>query len=118
MRFGRSKPSVHTISVGLALPRGTVLGGDPETHDLFAFVRPAASRPQEGAILQASYFSRLGHRIGPRADRACLPRQHNRPICRHFNETGATGLEPATSGVTGRSWYFRAEPGVTSHSVV
>jgi hypothetical protein len=28
-------------------------------------------------------------------------------ICRTF--TGATGLEPATSGVTGRSWRFRAE---------
>jgi hypothetical protein len=28
-------------------------------------------------------------------------------ICRVF--TGATGLEPATSGVTGRSWHFRAE---------
>jgi hypothetical protein len=26
-------------------------------------------------------------------------------ICRSF--TGATGLEPATSGVTGRSWPFR-----------
>ena len=25
--------------------------------------------------------------------------------------TGATGLEPATSGVTGRSWRFRAERG-------
>jgi len=24
------------------------------------------------------------------------------PICRHFYRTGATGLEPATSGVTGR----------------
>ena len=24
---------------------------------------------------------------------------------------GATGLEPATSGVTGRSWWFRAERG-------
>jgi hypothetical protein len=24
-----------------------------------------------------------------------------------FRETGATGLEPATSGVTGRSWLFR-----------
>ncbi len=30
-------------------------------------------------------------------------------ICRSF--TGATGLEPATSGVTGRSWCFRAERG-------
>ena len=28
-------------------------------------------------------------------------------ICRDF--TGATGLEPATSGVTGRSWSFRGE---------
>ncbi len=30
-------------------------------------------------------------------------------ICRYF--TGATGLEPATSGVTGRSWHFRVERG-------
>jgi hypothetical protein len=28
-----------------------------------------------------------------------------------LQETGATGLEPATSGVTGRSWCFRAERG-------
>jgi len=33
-----------------------------------------------------------------------------RVICRMFS-TGATGLEPATSGVTGRSWWFRAERG-------
>jgi hypothetical protein len=32
------------------------------------------------------------------------------PFCRDF--TGATGLEPATSGVTGRSWRFRAERGL------
>jgi hypothetical protein len=31
------------------------------------------------------------------------------PVCRDF--TGATGLEPATSGVTGRSWRLRAERG-------
>jgi hypothetical protein len=31
----------------------------------------------------------------------------NMPICRYL--TGATGLEPATSGVTGRSWRNRAE---------
>jgi dienelactone hydrolase len=35
--------------------------------------------------------------------------QIHMPICRTF--TGATGLEPATSGVTGRSWRFRAERG-------
>src|SRR5215211_8128987 len=34
--------------------------------------------------------------------------QQNMAICRYF--TGATGLEPATSGVTGRSWYVRAGP--------
>ena len=37
-------------------------------------------------------------------------RQHKMPICRVFL-AGATGLEPATSGVTGRSWRFRAERG-------
>ena len=31
-----------------------------------------------------------------------LSRQHKMPFCRHFSKTGATGLEPATSGVTGR----------------
>src|SRR6266508_1092272 len=30
-------------------------------------------------------------------------------FCRANGVTGATGLEPATSGVTGRSWRFRAE---------
>jgi hypothetical protein len=29
-------------------------------------------------------------------------RQHNMRVCRETEETGATGLEPATSGVTGR----------------
>jgi hypothetical protein len=38
------------------------------------------------------------------------------PICRNF--TGATGLEPATSGVTGRSWRFRAERGKAGIPVV
>jgi hypothetical protein len=37
-------------------------------------------------------------------------RQRKMPICRMFS-TGATGLEPATSGVTGRSWRFREERG-------
>jgi hypothetical protein len=31
----------------------------------------------------------------------CLVQQHNMPLCRRF-VTGATGLDPATSGVTGR----------------
>jgi hypothetical protein len=35
--------------------------------------------------------------------------QQKMPVCRDF--TGATGLEPATSGVTGRSWRYRAERG-------
>jgi hypothetical protein len=37
-------------------------------------------------------------------------RQQKHPICRIFS-TGATGLEPATSGVTGRSWWFRPDRG-------
>src|SRR5918994_4407645 len=39
------------------------------------------------------------------------------PTCRVF--TGATGLEPATSGVTGRygrTGYDRLRPGITAHS--
>jgi hypothetical protein len=46
-----------------------------------------------------------------------LDRQQKRPICRNF--TGATGLEPATSGVTGRSWHLRAArdwAGITGES--
>jgi hypothetical protein len=38
----------------------------------------------------------------PESQSLCLSRQHNRPSCRANVETGATGLEPATSGVTGR----------------
>jgi hypothetical protein len=41
----------------------------------------------------------------------CLDRQQNTSLCRANEETGATGLEPATSGVTGRSWCFRVERG-------
>jgi hypothetical protein len=40
----------------------------------------------------------------PRSRRACLPRQQKRqksPVCRANEKTGARGLEPATSGVTG-----------------
>ena len=42
--------------------------------------------------------------------RSCRFWQQNMPICKMFL-AGATGLEPATSGVTGRSWCFRAERG-------
>jgi hypothetical protein len=38
----------------------------------------------------------------PRSRPACLTRHQNVPICRTNRRTGATGLEPATSGVTGR----------------
>jgi hypothetical protein len=40
--------------------------------------------------------------------RLCPVRQQKMPICRMFS-AGATGLEPATSGETGRSWRLRAE---------
>jgi hypothetical protein len=40
-----------------------------------------------------------------------LSRQPNTLIC-SGSETGATGLEPATSGVTGRSCCYRAERGM------
>jgi hypothetical protein len=45
--------------------------------------------------------------VGRRSFAPCWKQEM--PICRSF--TGATGLEPATSGVTGRSWRFRAERG-------
>jgi hypothetical protein len=38
----------------------------------------------------------------PSAGQFRLNRQQKRQICREFTKTGATGLEPATSGVTGR----------------
>jgi hypothetical protein len=39
--------------------------------------------------------------FGPRSWLWCRTRQHKMPIRRRFDRTGATGLEPATSGVTG-----------------
>jgi hypothetical protein len=39
----------------------------------------------------------------PRSDQARLMRQRQTSICSAKGETGATGLEPATSGVTGRA---------------
>ncbi len=38
-------------------------------------------------------------------------RQRKALVCRTNGAAGATGLEPATSGVTGRSWRFRPERG-------
>jgi hypothetical protein len=55
----------------------------------------------------------------PSSPPVCLTRQHNLPSCRHFSRTGATGLEPATSGVTGRhgaTGYYRLRPGITCYS--
>ncbi len=50
--------------------------------------------------------SRDGRKAG---GRLCLSWQQNMRVCRSF--TGATGLEPATSGVTGRSRRCGAERG-------
>jgi len=59
---------------------------------------------QRGGTCSFALFpQRLGHGLfGPRSGLRRLSGQHKVPICRHFNRTGATGLEPATSGVTGR----------------
>ena len=38
----------------------------------------------------------------PGQSRPRLPRQRKMPVCRRITRAGATGLEPATSGVTGR----------------
>src|SRR6266545_3708785 len=43
----------------------------------------------------------------PSERQVCLQRQRYLPICRQFTRTGATGLEPATSGVTDR---YRLNP--------
>ena len=79
--------------------------------------RPTTSRPAASSRSAASASSRLNEtslkRAQPRSRNSCcastrsLPRNSD-PAC----VTGATGLEPATSGVTGRSWRFRPERGL------
>jgi hypothetical protein len=56
---------------------------------------------------QKCYFagnscSRLGHGIGPWRALRCLTGQLRLPICTHFERRERRGLEPATSGMTGR----------------
>src|SRR5438093_3800326 len=43
----------------------------------------------------------MGHERATATSQKRQPRQHDRPICRGKALAGATGLEPATSGVTG-----------------
>ncbi len=40
--------------------------------------------------------------FGPQDDKSRLDRQHKKPVLQALYEAGATGLEPATSGVTDR----------------
>jgi hypothetical protein len=61
--------------------------------------------------LQVFCVRRLGHGIGPRSRFLHLNRQQEVPFCRHFNRRERRDSEPATSGVTGRSWCLRAERG-------
>ena len=68
---------------------------------------PRVQSAEERKYLQTGTF-RLVRDEGANAQKAggrLRPRwQQKMPICRVFS-TGATGLEPATPGVTGRSWW-------------
>ncbi len=103
---------------------GTSSAGEPERLDQVAhagafswvggrepvsFMRPATRFVGESTILQVVWPQRLGHWIGPAH---VWPRLSDNlsAYLQILRETGATGLEPATSGVTGRIRWYSAEP--------
>ena len=105
--------------------RGRQLGLLPVTAKVPAsgsLVQPNAGRPP-GHLGRSSFSGDYRLRPAPCGDFRPIPApdlrgmkrsrrslcQIHMLICRTF--TGATGLEPATSGVTGRSWYSRAGRG-------
>ena len=57
----------------------------------------------------AHYTFVVPWRLGHEAEDPRQIRQHKVTFYRHFKDTGATGLEPATSGVTGRFSSFRVD---------
>jgi hypothetical protein len=64
-------------------------------------------------FLQVFFKSGNGPRSGPRVDLGASDRTTNCVCLQALRETGATGLEPATSGVTGRygsTGYSRLRP--------
>ena len=84
-------------------PRGmpTRIWG-PGPHGSLFWRRPHSC---DGAEYRASLSRRSGKRNfrGPSAE---TTERQNSPITSHFPPTGATGLEPATSGVTGRAMRY------------
>ena len=57
------------------------------------------------SYLQGLFKKGVGNERATATSQRRQPRQHNLPICRVKASAGATGLEPATSGVTGRVGY-------------
>jgi hypothetical protein len=86
--------------------RGMTEDSDPLTgHRTCRFAALYVTGPRPGFACGMSGVTgwKAGGRLRP-------ARQQKLPICGMFS-AGATGLEPATSGVTGRSWRLRAERG-------
>jgi hypothetical protein len=84
------------------------LSGSPGEIRAGGWPRVPACRGEKTCKQALFYLLRdqRGTRRKPAVD--CANQATKMPLCRMFS-TGATGLEPATSGVTGRSWRFRAQ---------
>jgi hypothetical protein len=96
--------------------KDTVLAKTGETVDILVDVTnpgrwfPALSRGSSHPEFRTRDQRGIGEKPAEAGGRLGQNRQQNLPICRRLS-TGATGLEPATSGVTGRSWQFRVRRG-------
>jgi len=94
---------------------------ESELRPFCVVARGLRGRPRRGRKrLVFVLLRRVSGRFGPirphpnarLCSRAYLRVRPDNTICRFAGTlAGATGLEPATSGVTGRSWRFRAERG-------
>jgi hypothetical protein len=96
---------------------GHVVWIDTATHD----GEPAIRAHDKKAVLQVfSSSSNVGGaaRLLPEPRKLCLRRQQKRLICRQITKAGATGLEPATSGVTGQFEYRDMHNGSRSIGLV
>ena len=113
-----SKPAKQTLFPRLAMSaeircRDTSPAGarDKDHDDRFSAAGRSTIETPRGRLARfAGYFREEldsetadGQQTFSSANRGFrLSRQHKMSFYRHFKETGATGLEPATSGVTGR----------------
>jgi hypothetical protein len=70
--------------------------------DLIVFVRPGHKRTAKSPYLRGFSSKRLGHGFGPRVHFLASDQTTPPAYLQALPEAGATGLEPATSGVTGR----------------